>query len=84
MKIKAIAVTQVISILLLVIYIGYYLYLRSTKYLIHLIHKYTTGDGNKIVTGDVNIMIFLFSENPETAAREYIEIQNITIFFTTQ
>lgn len=77
-KIKVIAVPWVIPLILLGIYIGYYLHLRSTKY---LIHRYTIGDGNKIVAGDVNAMTFLLSKNPEAAAREFIIIQNITSVF---
>ena len=78
MKIKEIQVVWVICLVLLGIYICDYWYLRSRKY---LIHRYTTGDGNKIVGGEVNAMIFLLSKNPEATAIEFLEIQKITLSF---
>jgi len=58
-------VITILASVILVGYCGFYFYLRWTN---DLIHRYTTGDGNKIVPGDWNPGLLLLSPDPPEAA----------------
>jgi hypothetical protein len=76
---KRLRIVALVSALLLITYVSWYLYLRANKY---LIHKYSTGYGHAIGLGDFNTSIYLLTANPQETARQDQMIDNVIMVVT--